>query len=119
VKLALNLAGDPEMSLWWRSPLIIRVPHVVFVDKLKWVVDPPEPPDPLFKSPYVRDWGQMVLHLRQGDVEQSVVGRGGEVVEMALEAFRAGSATLTVSSPGHRPFVREVQLATPQVNAPA
>jgi hypothetical protein len=50
------------------------------------------------------------VHLRQREVERSVLATEENEVEMPLDAFQAGPATLTVTRPCHRPIVREVTL---------
>jgi hypothetical protein len=107
--LALNLMGDPEMPLWWRDPFKIRIPDLVLIDVFKLLIDEPDPPEPWFEEPYVRNWTQTFVHLQQGDVERQVLADNGRV-EIPLTEFRAGPATVTISRPGHKPVVRNVTI---------
>ena len=108
--LALNLMGCPEMPLWWRPPLVFRLPEIVLVDWLRLVIEPPPPPDPPILAPYDRNWGLTFVHLRQGEREQLALAGADGAVSMPLADFRPGAATLTVSRPGHVPVVRQVEL---------
>jgi hypothetical protein len=112
--LALNLTGDPEMPVWWREPLEFRIPEVYLFDKLKLVLDPPVPPDPLIEQPYRKNWGLTYVHLRQGEREQLVLADPNGQVELPLADFQPGAATLTVTRPGHQPVVQQVKLAKSQ-----
>ena len=115
--MSLNLTGDPEMPLWWRRPLTFRVPEVILWDRLRMILDPPEPPDPTFDLPYRRNWGLTHVHLRQGRQEQLVVVGPDGGIDMPLADFHAGAATLTVSRPGHQPVVRRVEIRPAQNKA--
>jgi Peptidase family C25 len=112
--LALNLTGDPEMPVWWREPLKFRIPEVYLFDKLKLILDPPVPPDPLFEQPYSKNWGLTYVHLRQGEREQLVLADPNNRVELPLADFQPGAATLTVTRPGHQPIVQRVKLGKSQ-----
>jgi hypothetical protein len=112
--LALNLTGDPEMPIWWREPLKFRIPEVYLFDKLKLILDPPVPPDPLIEQPYGKNWGLTYVHLRQGEREQLVLADPNGQVELPLADFQPGAATLTVTRPGHQPVVQQVKLAKSQ-----
>ena len=108
--LALNLTGDPEMPLWWREPLTFRIPEVYLFDRLKLVLDPPEPPDPFIGQPYRKNWGLTYVHLRQGEHEQLMMAGPDNQVELPLTGFQSGAATLTVTRPGHQPVVQRIRL---------
>jgi hypothetical protein len=112
--LALNLMGDPEMPLWWREPFVFRIPEVYLFDKLKIVVDPPEPPFNQFELPYVKNWGLTHVHLQQGRQEQTVLAEAGVNAEVSLKDFKSGPATLTVSRPGYQPVVQQVKITRRQ-----
>ena len=110
--LSLNLMGDPEMPLWWNQPFHFRVPEVYHFDRLRLLLDPPNPPDPPYRIdlPYSRIWGLTTVHLRQGGREQVALANPAGWSEMSLADFEPGTATLTVTRPGHQPVVQEVQI---------
>lgn len=109
--LSLNLLGDPEMPLWWSRPLKIRIPEVILLDELRIRVDP-NPPDPPFRidAPYDKVWGLARAHLRQGGREQLGLADPEGRIDLPLTGFQAGPATLTVTRPGHQPFVQQVEI---------
>lgn len=114
VMLSLHLVGDPEMPARWRDPVKFRVPEVYLFDKLRLILEDPNPPDPVIEQPYLKNWGQTYIHLRQGTRERLVTtARGGEP-EVPLAGFRSGLATVTVTRAGHRPVVQRIDLKRPQ-----
>ena len=109
-RLALNLVGDPEMPLWWRPPLKIVPPHVVWFDKLKLIFTLPDPPPDYIDLPYRSNWGLTYAHLRQGEHEELVLANAQGIAELPLNKLKNGSATLTLTRPGHAPLVQELTL---------
>jgi hypothetical protein len=109
--LSLNLLGDPEMPLWWRSPMTFRIPEVYLIDTLRIIPDPPELPDTRFTAPYLDNWGRTFVHLQQGEHEELTLASADGRAELPLTNFQSGAATLTVTRPGHLPIVTEVTLS--------
>jgi len=108
--LSLNLLGCPEMPIWWRKPLIRKIPEIYYpFDRIRlWWVDDPDPPFRV-DIPYREEWNVTRLHVRQGEHEQMLAFRG-ESIDTRLEGFRPGPATITVSRAGHKPIVSEVRI---------
>jgi hypothetical protein len=117
--LSLNLMGDPEMPLWWRQPLRFRLPEVLLLDNLRLWIDP-NPPDPPFRIdlPYRKNWGMTWVHLRQGEREQLLLADSAGRVELPLTDFQPGAATLTVTRPGFRPVVQQIELGRSRQRKP-
>jgi hypothetical protein len=108
--MALHLMGDPEMPLWWREPLRFRNPQVFRIDKLRVIIDLPDPPPFPIDAPYDKMWNVTYVHLRQGGQEQVTLAGADGSAEIPLTDFKSGAATLTVARAGHQPLVQEVQL---------
>jgi len=112
--MSMHLMGDPEMPLWWRNPLKLRIPEfLVLPEKLRIIIDPPNPPDPLIDLPYSKNWGLTYVHLQQGTQEKIVLAGYNGLTELPLAGFRSGAATLTIARAGHQPVVQEIMIDKP------
>jgi hypothetical protein len=113
--LSLNLMGDPEMPLWWREPLIFDLPEVqpidIDEDKIELNIDLPVPPVPPPKLIYRKNWGVTHIHLQQGEHEQVLIANPDGKIDDSLTDFEAGAAILTVTRPGYKPIVKQVDLS--------
>jgi hypothetical protein len=108
---SLNLLGDPEMPLWWREPLRIRIPELEAMPTL--IFDPPLPPDPEIDIPYLNNWSLTTVHLQQGENERLLVAGPDGRVELPIREFQEGLTTLSITRAGHKPEVRQVRLGQP------
>jgi len=99
--------------------LRFRLPEVFLLDNLRLWIDP-NPPDPPFRIdlPYRKNWGLTWVHLRQGEREQLLLADAEGRVELPLADFQAGAATLTVTRPGYRPVVQQVELGRSRARKP-
>jgi hypothetical protein len=103
------------MPLWWRKPLNIRVAEFfVLPEKLRIIIDPPNPPDPLVDPPYSHNWGLTYVQLRQGTREKIILARADGRAELSLLGFRSGAATVTIARAGHQPEIRQIRLHKPR-----